>query len=1532
MKSIGAKILKQVAFSPTIIGCSLTVTTEMNMAETSQTTQWKALKKIVKRLPAHLAYYGSALGAIVIAGSSAEGMASIVGNVGAGLLGNLIADVAKGEDIIDDDIRQRAEEAVTRSDIERLLTERDFWRGYVQLIRRLDAQKATSQDILDELRDGFSKVATAEQLEEVKELLLQALGDKKPSLKPRVFISYRRSDASDFAQRLHDALEAADIDTWLDVRDMPSGDTFIAQIDRAIAAADYFLLVGTPQAIESDYCRDEWKKAIEKYKPIIPVMLMGEYKDLPQEAYAYLNDARDFRDDSQFDAQVAQLVKQIQVNPAPAGEVRGLPSLPSHYLPRPELLATLREALTQHKTTVLTSPSQKVGVQGMGGVGKSVLAMALARDYFVRRTFKDGVFWLTLGTAPRLFDVWTQLAGYLSYEGKSFKDAKEAQDFFEQATQGKEILLILDDVWQSDHAEAFLHLGENCRLFASSRQKDILSAIDAHTYAIGILSDTEAEALLKRVAKVDVLPAQGNGIIQACGNLPLAIAMIGAMVQGKPATYWQDALDALEEADLEGIAARFPEYPHANLFLALKVSIDALDADLRERYYDFAIFPDDVAIPEEVPLTFWKPAKARDVRKKLDALVSRNLLTRADDGTLSLHDLQLSYIRREVQDKPRRHERLLAQYRPNHEAWRTVCDAYLWKYLAHHLSEVGRVESLRKLLLDIRWLQAKLDATDLNTLLADCTYLPDDEVIRLIKSALTLSRTALTVDTRVLAGQLVGRLWVHRQRPDIATLLDSLSDAASRPCLLPIENGFDLLTATGELILAVMIGHTAEVRGALELNDGTILSWCGDNLKNPDYTLRTWRQDGTPLAVMTGHRNMVWGALALDDGTILSWSWDGTLRTWSRDGTQLAVMTGHEGNVWGALVLDDGTILSWSWVDNTLRTWNQDAKPLAIMTGHTDAVWGALALDDGTILSWSRDGRLRTWRRDGTPLAIMTGHTKDVRGALVLGDGTVLSWSDDTTLRTWRRDGTALTIMTEHKDHVEGVLVLDDGTILSWSDDTTLRTWSRNGTPLAVMTGHTADINGALTLDDGTILSWSDDKTLRTWSRNGTPLAVMTGHTADINGALTLDDGTILSWSDDKTLRRWAVSPNDMGQEVAVTEETALAVLTGHKWSVKGALALDDDTILSWSGDHTLRTWRWDGSAKPNPTSHSEEVTSLLALDDNTIVSCSHDTTLRTWDGDGTPLAIMTEHYAIVWGALALDDGTILSWSNDTTLRTWKRDGTRIAVMSGHGDRGYVRGALALDDGTILSWSHNGTLRTWMRDGTPLAVMTWQTGHETWPWRVDGALALDDGKILSWSNDGVLRTWNKDGTLISDMARHGAYVGGALALDDGTILSWSGDKTLRTWRRDGTPLAVMTEHTDNVDGALALDDNTILSWSHDGTLRWWTPNRALRDTLEVGSHDPRQWNRTMVFAWARKQGVNAHVLFAHVGDPAVKGGRAACNENTVYVYSATNGQTLARFISDARITGLAVLPNDVIAAGDETGHVFFLRWLPERLK
>jgi predicted ATPase len=46
---------------------------------------------------------------------------------------------------------------------------------------------------------------------------------------------------------------------------------------------------------------------------------------------------------------------------------------------------------------VITSAKQTTALQGMGGIGKSVLAAAFARSAKARRAFSDGIVWIKVG-------------------------------------------------------------------------------------------------------------------------------------------------------------------------------------------------------------------------------------------------------------------------------------------------------------------------------------------------------------------------------------------------------------------------------------------------------------------------------------------------------------------------------------------------------------------------------------------------------------------------------------------------------------------------------------------------------------------------------------------------------------------------------------------------------------------------------------------------------------------------------------------------------------------------------------------------------------------------------------------------------------------------------------------------------------------------------------------------------------------------------------------------------------------------------
>lgn len=162
----------------------------------SQEIKWNALTAIVKRLPAQLTYYTSALGAIVLAsgGQLPSGLEFVAGGIGANLLSNLIDEVARGKELSDDVLCSQVEEAVQKSDIANLLTKQDFLQGYARLIQRLDTQREISKEILTQLQSEFSTVARADQVEELKSLVLQIQSERVASVVGNMGNSKKRLD------------------------------------------------------------------------------------------------------------------------------------------------------------------------------------------------------------------------------------------------------------------------------------------------------------------------------------------------------------------------------------------------------------------------------------------------------------------------------------------------------------------------------------------------------------------------------------------------------------------------------------------------------------------------------------------------------------------------------------------------------------------------------------------------------------------------------------------------------------------------------------------------------------------------------------------------------------------------------------------------------------------------------------------------------------------------------------------------------------------------------------------------------------------------------------------------------------------------------------------------------------------------------------------------------------------------------------------------------------------------------------------
>lgn len=122
---------------------------------------------------------------------------------------------------------------------------------------------------------------------------------------PDVMISYARSDARAFAERLAEALRPQR-SVWLDTSALEGGAEWLQAIQEAIATCGVFLAIRSPAGSTSFWVRSERLFALNRRKPIVPV-LAAECPEDDLELISY--QPVDFRGD--FDAALVRLLHRL---------------------------------------------------------------------------------------------------------------------------------------------------------------------------------------------------------------------------------------------------------------------------------------------------------------------------------------------------------------------------------------------------------------------------------------------------------------------------------------------------------------------------------------------------------------------------------------------------------------------------------------------------------------------------------------------------------------------------------------------------------------------------------------------------------------------------------------------------------------------------------------------------------------------------------------------------------------------------------------------------------------------------------------------------------------------------------------------------------------------------------------------------------------------------------------------------------------------------------------------------------------------
>ncbi len=529
--------------------------------------------------------------------------------------------------------------------------------------------------------------------------------------RPKLFLSYARADDEPFVKRLYERLVSEGFGVWWDRECMPSRSlTFLKEIRDAIRDAERVVVVVGPKCIASDYCRAEWQAALAETKVVNPLLRIGERKQLPPE-FGSLH-CPDFRDDAKFDAAFREMLRILTEPIPPLGALMGgVPDVPPHFQPMPDDLSRLSSQLLidEKKPVTLVGPQRVTILHGMGGTGKSVLAATFARSTTTRRSFGDGIYWLTASDNATPLSITAELGRLLGNPPQHHTDLATSKSQLTETLAPLRALVVLDNAWHVEQIEPLIDaLGPSCRLLVTARKMELATASGANSFELGELSPAAALQHLADWSSVapEALPVEAQDVARECGYLPFALALNGAMHQ--MGVSWSHLAEALRSAELDYAEQRFKDYPYPTVLKSIKASMDVLDredAEAGARLRELAAFHTRGGIPEAAVAVLWAHTAGyapRHVSKTLTQLGGRALIRlqgETESRRVLVHDLQVDYLAR-VTDATALNTALLAAYEQRCAGkWERVpADGYIHHHLVEHLLAAGHVEAVYALL------------------------------------------------------------------------------------------------------------------------------------------------------------------------------------------------------------------------------------------------------------------------------------------------------------------------------------------------------------------------------------------------------------------------------------------------------------------------------------------------------------------------------------------------------------------------------------------------------------------------------------------------------------------------------------------------------------------------------------------------------------------------------------------------------------------------------------------------------------------
>lgn len=390
--------------------------------------------------------------------------------------------------------------------------------------------------------------------------------------------------------------------------------------------------------------------------------------------------------------------------------------LPEDFISRDNEMSRLKSLLTEQ---VARETIGITAIRGIGGVGKSILARQLSDEDDIREHFRGRIIADTMPTDPQsLIKTMQKIGEHLGDDIDKYTDHCSARTRLEEILQQHAVLIILDNVKNTQLIDRFIFRAPRCHLVITTRFASVVEHINeevdhlnAEEVVLREFDEEEAIELLSRITKQRGIP-EFTDIARCLGYHPLALQIAGKRIKkGMAASEWYRRYS--ENVHTLKFDAHSKD-PEDNIAVSIGVSTDYLDESEKSLYHSLGIFPEHLQIPVALVLELWGELNLNyrtRLRESYHGSVFDDLLKELADLALieydkeyvTIHDLLHSYNKAKLgQETEMCHEALLKVLNPDDKEWYlleedvlTKYDHYICRFLPYHMEHAGQKNILR---------------------------------------------------------------------------------------------------------------------------------------------------------------------------------------------------------------------------------------------------------------------------------------------------------------------------------------------------------------------------------------------------------------------------------------------------------------------------------------------------------------------------------------------------------------------------------------------------------------------------------------------------------------------------------------------------------------------------------------------------------------------------------------------------------------------------------------------------------------------